>query len=205
MASEVDICNLALSWLGGSLITSLDDNSTEAKLCKANYAIVRDAVVESRDWTFAVQRYDLAKNATPPVNGYANGFQIPSTVLRVVEVNCGEDYRVEGNDIVTDENSVKIRAIGQVTDTSFFSPLFVQALAQRLAADIAIGLTQSRELQQQHWQLYLAKLDEAAANDGMQGKSRKITSNWLQQSRSGGSALAGPTVGSPSRTNCPSG
>ncbi len=194
MASEVSICNQALSWLGGAHITSLDDESTEAVLCKATYASVRDAVLEARDWTFAVGRYDLPKAATGPTNGYANAFPIPSDVLRILEVLDNLDWQIEGQDVVTNEDAVSIKAVVRVTDPNRFSALFVQALAARLAADLAIALTQSRELQQQHYQLYLAKLDEAAANDGMQGKSRKITSSWLQRSRLGSSTLPGPTV-----------
>ena len=205
MASEVGICNQALGWLGATPIISLDDNTTEARLCKANYALVRDAVLEAHNWTFAIGRFDLPQNATGPVNGYTNAFQIPTEVLRVLDVNCGEDWRVEGQDIVTNEAVAKIRAVVRVADPNRFSSLFTQALAARLAADLAIALTQSRELQQQHYQIYLEKLDEAAANDGSQGKSRQITSSWLRGSRAGGSGVAGPTVGLPGRGGCPGG
>ncbi len=194
MASEVSICNQAIAWLGGTLITSLDDNSTEAKLCKATYASVRDAVLEARDWTFAIGRHDLPVSATAPINGYANAFPIPSDVLRILGVLDNDDWQVEGQDIVTNEGAVSIKAVVRVTDPNRFSALFVQALAARLAADLAIPLTQSRELQKQHYQIYNDKLDEAVTNDGMQGKSRKITSNWLQSSRVGSSTLPGPTV-----------
>lgn len=194
MASEVSICNQALSWLGGTHITSLDDDSTEASLCKATYASVRDAVLEARNWTFAIGRYDLPKAATGPTNGYANAFPIPSDVLRVLEVLDNNDWRMEGDGIVTNEGAVSIRAVVRVTDPNRFSALFVQALAARLAADLAIALTQSRELQKQHYQIFEAKMDEAAVNDGMQGKSRQVTSNWLRSARSGSSTLPGPTV-----------
>ena len=205
MASEVSICNQAISWLGATPIASLDDDTTEARLCKANYAQVRDAVLEEHDWTFAIGRFDLPKNAVGPTNGYGNGFQIPSSVLRVLDVNCGEDWRVEGQDIVTNEAAVSIRAVVRVDDPNRFSSLFVQALAARLAADLAISITQSREMQKQHYQIYLDKLAAAVANDGMQGKSRQVTASWLRNSRAGGTALAGPTVGLPGRGGCPGG
>ena len=205
MASDVSICNTALSWIGGQLITSLDDESREAQLCKAVYEDVRDAVTAAHDWTFAIGRFDLPKNAAAPVNGYANGFQLPSEVLRVMDVNCGEDWRIEGQDIVTNEGSAKIRAVVRITDPTRFSALFVQALAARLAADLAIPLTQSKELQRQHYELYMTKLSEAVTNDGMQGKSRKITSSWLRSSRYRGATLAGPTVGGSSDGECPGG
>lgn len=199
MASDVSICNQALSWLGGSLITSLDDDINEAKVCKANYADIRDAVLEAHDWTFAIGRFDLPKSATPPVNGYANAFPLPPDVLRVMDFNDGEDWRIEGTAIVTNEAAAKIRAVVRITDPNRFSALFVQALAARLAADLAITLTQSMKLQKQYYAIYNDKMNEASTNDGMQGKSRKITSSWLRGSRYSGSSLAGPTVGSSSK------
>lgn len=195
MASNVSICNQALSWLGAQLITSLDDNTAEAKLCKANYADIRDAITEAHDWTFAITRYNLPKNATAPVNGYSASFQIPPEVLRVLSVSDNDDWGIEGQDIVTNEASVKMKAIARVTDPNRFSPLFIQALANRLAADLSIPLTQSKSLQKQHYALYQSKMDEAVTNDGLQGKSRKVTSSWLRGARfAGPSNNSGPTV-----------
>jgi len=156
-------------------------------------------VLEARNWTFAIGRYDLPKAQTGPVNGPANAFPIPPDVLRVVEVVGNYEWRVEGDGIVTNEDAVSIKAVVRVTDPNRFSALFVQALAARLAADLAIAMTQSRELQKQHYLIYEAKLDEATANDGMQGTSRRVTSNWLQASRTGSERLPGtrppgPTV-----------
>lgn len=198
MASDVGICNQAVAWLGGSLITALTDNTTEARLCDAIYADVRDAVLEAHDWTFAIVRRNLPMSATSPVNGYANAFPIPSDILRITDVNDGEDWRVEGDSIVTNEAAVKIRAVAQITDPNKFSALFKQALAARLAADLAISLTRSQKLQAQYYNIYEVKLAQAVANDGMQGKSRRITSTWLRSSRTGGANLAGPYVGSSS-------
>jgi hypothetical protein len=198
MASEVGICNQAMSWLGGNLIISLGDDTNEARLCNANYADIRDAVIEANDWTFAITRRDLPMSSVSPVNGYANAFPIPSDILRVTDVNDGQDWRIEGDSIVTNEGSCKIRAVARITDPNRFSTLFRQTLAARIAADLAIPLTQSRALQEQYFKIYMGKLESAIANDGMQGKTRRITSSWLRGSRSGGANLAGPYVGSSS-------
>ena len=47
MASVVQICNSALNQLGAASITSLTDNSKNARLCNERYATVRDAVFRS--------------------------------------------------------------------------------------------------------------------------------------------------------------
>jgi hypothetical protein len=71
----------------------------------------------------------------------------------------------------------------QVTDTAKFSPLFVQALAARIAADAAIPMTENRQLQVDMWGLYGDKLREAAARDGQQGTNDVITQQRLTSVR----------------------
>ncbi len=60
MASEVQICNLALSHVGAASIQSLEDKTKEAKECNALYEPARDAVLREHKWSFATQRQTLA-------------------------------------------------------------------------------------------------------------------------------------------------
>ena len=201
MASEVDICNKALLSLGASQIISLDDPQTEAALCKQLYADLRDAVMQAHDWTFATRRRNLPKGGTDPTFRYANCFPLPSGVLYVSEVNKitrtdpTKDWQVEDDCIVMDDIACAAKLIMQVTDTSKFSPLFIQALQARLAADMAIPLTSNGKLEESKWALYRSKVREATNRDGQQGKSRRIRSRWLENARlSSGPRGLGPTV-----------
>ncbi len=61
MASEVDICNLALSHLGDTAeIASLSERSTQAKLCARFYPMARNTMLEMATWSFATRRVKLA-------------------------------------------------------------------------------------------------------------------------------------------------
>jgi len=187
--SEVSICNQALSWLAGNLITSLDDDTNEAKLCKANYDNARDAVLEDRAWTFATTRYRWTPLASAPAFGYSHAFLIDPEVLRILEVRETDtnkangannmDWRREGNTIVCNEDTIYVKALRRIVDTSKYPPAFVQCLAARIAAEIAIPLTESRGYQQDMWNLYFSKLETAAATDGMQGSTDIIESRRL--------------------------
>jgi len=201
VASDVSIANQALSFLGADPIISLDDDQTEAKLVKANYAAIRLSLLEQHNWTFATAWADLNPLADPPVNQFSHAFPLPSTLLRVLFV--GQDFehpegawRKEGNNIVKDGDTCRIQYILDITDPNNFSSLFVQAFAQRLAADLAIPLTNSRSLMENHWQLYEAKMKQAVSRDQLQGKSRRIRSRWLENGRFnyGRGGVAGPTV-----------
>jgi hypothetical protein len=206
-ASSVDICNQALSWLGADLITSLSDNSAEAKTCLANYDLLRDAVMEVREWTFAIQRLSLPPMVRAPVYGYSKQFLVPSSVIRVLSVpdsptsgstvglnGGGADWlqdvefwrmesQPEGRVILADRQTLVIRAIVRVTNEALWSPTFLQAFAARMAAEIAMPLTESRQLQSDMHELYAAKLRDAAAMDGMQGRVEKIRSDYLVRVR----------------------
>lgn len=202
MASEVSICNIALTALGAQLITSLSDDQTEAKLCDANYDPARDSALEARAWTFATKRAALALKKTAPVWGFTNAFQLPTDLITVLEmrdalpnrVNFNElmnptDWLREEDTIVTDAATARIRYIARITDPNRYTAAFIHVVAARLAYEIAIAITQSRELQSDMWDLYNAKLQIASATDGMQGRSRVIRATKLTGIRGVGASI----------------
>lgn len=206
--SVVQICNIALTWLGGDIIISLNDPSTEAKLCKAQYEPLRDAVLEEREWTFAVKRLEYSQLQDVPLYGFDKAFQIPPQVIRVLQVSLfdesvldagvngdfrtsarsgtgqGRETRIEwlreGSTVVAN-NAARIvaRSLIRVTDTTQFSPAFDQALAARLAMDLAIPITNSEKMQRAMAQMYGEKMALAASSDGMQGRSYNVRSDSL--------------------------
>jgi len=186
--SEVTICNLALSWLAGNLIISIDDDINEAKLCKANYELSRDAVLEAIAWTFATKRYALTPEANTPAWGYAFQFTLPADIITILEVTDVSstpngannlDWRREGHMILCDASNIYVKAIFKQTDPVRFPPNFVQALASRLASEIAIPLTESASLMKEMEGKYKDRLLIAAGTDGIQGKSDVIQSRKL--------------------------
>lgn len=99
-ADEVAICNIALGWVGANLITSLDDDSTEAILCKATFEPLRDAVLEEREWTFAIKRIEPAEvevEEDVEKYGFDKAFQIPGEVIRVCQVTRADSGVIEGS------------------------------------------------------------------------------------------------------------
>lgn len=195
MVSEVSICNQALAWLGQKSITSLDQLSVNAEWMANNYPFIRDALVESRAWTFAtVRSYSTTANRDPWDTKYSH--VAPVGWLRILGVWTGpqyynsstpsEEWSLESGYLLTDSATVYMMGIARVTDTGKFSSLFVQALAARIAADACIPFTTNRQLQADLWTLSIEKLAEAAAVDGMQGRAQKTTSHTLVNARYGG-------------------
>lgn len=188
--SDVSICNIAISWLGGNRITSLDDDTTEANLCKLNYDSSRDATLEDRNWTFATRRCLPNKLADLPVFGYGAQFQLPPDFIRLVRISKLDSMRDEIEDWTKEQDRLLVNAeviymkyIFRCTDATKYSAGFVQALAARIAADICVPLTHDKELFANYWQLYLNKIEQAGAMDGMQGPNIRLQARKLTRIR----------------------
>lgn len=186
--TEVEICSAALAALGTTGIASLDDDSTEARACKAYYALVRDKVLEDRIWSFAKKQYVLTPDATAPLFGFTKRFLVPSEVVRVHRVDEGSgEYRMQwdlqGRYILTDESTIYVTAVRKEDDTSLYSPGFTMCVALRLAVALAVPLKENRQLKADLWDEYKFELGEAAGVDGAQGKSEKVRSDFLSRSR----------------------
>ena len=151
-----------------------------------NYPFIRDAVLEERMWTFATAR---ASSTTLDRDACDTAYSHPAplnwiSVFRIyrnsgISTLTSIDWRLEDGNILCSESNILLWGLKRVTDTGKFSPLFVQALAARIAADACIPLTENRQLQVDMWGLYGDKLREAAARDGQQGSNDMITQSRL--------------------------
>lgn len=196
MANVIDICNLALSYLGQEQITSIiDPQSKTAQLCALQYPMMRDAVLSEVEWTFASRRQ---MSGTPlagaPVWGYAYAHALNNDVLRVTFCSDNTDEQmynpnfkwvVEDRNILSDSSVIYYRYVQAMDDTSKFSPCFVQALAARMAAEMCIKITENVKLHANLVSLYQQKMQYATTIDNMQGKSKRWRNGRLIASRGG--------------------
>lgn len=183
MPSVVDICNEAMDLLGAATITSLTQNSKEARLCNRNYELVRDAVLRAHPWNVAVTRASLPQDTTAPAFGFTYQFTLPTSpyCLRVLsfwdslvdnEIAAYDSnvmYKIEGRKILSNQGTCKIIYIGRVEDTEQFDALLTSTIAHRLAAETAYAITGSSTVAQGMQTLYEQRLREAKSIDAMEG------------------------------------
>jgi hypothetical protein len=173
MASEVDICNLALAHLGDTAtVSSIDppEGSPQAEHCARFYPIARDSLLELHAWGFTTTRATLALlgSAWPE---WAYCYASPSdalNILAILDSNAADDYSVgmqygysqvgvpvvmqgvytpqpfsqetlaDGTVVIyTNQQDAVCRYTRFVTDTTVFSPLFVDTLSWYLASYLA--------------------------------------------------------------------
>jgi hypothetical protein len=177
MVNKTDVCNLALSWLGDYSISNIDDDSNQARTCKINYDLSLTAVLEEKDWSFAIDNKQVAKSP----NG---GFLKPPEALRVLLVNDDEkDWHIEGEYIFIERGDVAEVKFIQVVKEAKFSAMFVQALAARIAADIAVTVTGSKSMEANMQERYEARMQSASTTDSLQGTREELRASKLTTSR----------------------
>lgn len=185
MASQIQIINVALSRIGANEITALDEATVESKLAVMLWEIARKATLRDHPWNFAITEVELSKLAVPATYNYSYSYQLPAGCVRLLEVYDCRDFKVAGRNIQTDNDTITIRYISDVTDTAMWDALFTDAMAQRLAAELAYPLTKSQATADTQVTLYERKLAKARFVDSSEDIQDAIgqSDSWLISSR----------------------
>lgn len=181
MATKTGICNIALRSLGAGRITSIDQAVEQARILTDIYTDMLKEVLAAHPWNFAKKRDTLTELATAPEFGYDHAYQLPGDCLRVVQMADDDSvFVVESDQLFTDESSAKIEYIAYIEDTSKYSPGFVAAFAARLAAEIALPITDSRTKAADMLEVYKEKLTLAKSADAQEGTAKvHEESSWI--------------------------
>ena len=198
MLSQVAIGNAALSKLGEPPIIDFADGSKAARSVNEAFPRVRDALLRSHLWSFAMTRAQLAKLKTKPLFEFQSQYEIPTDLLRLVQIgeifvgynpsnyinSDSVDYRVEGKLLLTDFGSssapLAIKYVRRVTDTTTWDPLFDEAIACKLAVELANTITQSDQLKQIAQQEFKATLITAVRTNAIERASEMIADqSWM--------------------------
>lgn len=179
MVSETSICNQALSWVGANPISSLDESKKSAEWCRNNYPFIRDAVLEEFMWSFARDRVVKTVADQPVWGDGLYKFSMPLDWVQVFQVFQDEyetpvEWEKEGRFILAKSETVYMKGVKRIVDTGFFSALFVDALATRIAAEAAVPLAENPRREKELWVSYRDKILWAQNRDGMQGRNRKV-------------------------------
>lgn len=175
MASVVEICNMALSRIGNSQrIDSLTERSVAAEQCSLFYEQARDMVLRDKPWPFATKFVSLAEIATNPDPAFPYSYSMPADCLmarRIVNDVFPVDYWpyqgygcagfdiprvpaipfrvIQGEStrlIATSVSPATLEYTVRVEDPGFFDPIFVSALAYKLAVEIAAPLSKDQSI-----------------------------------------------------------
>ena len=176
---KTGISNLALSNLGEARIQSLTENSARARACSARIDSCIESVLRMNVWNSALERV-LLTQIEAPLFGWNYTYQLPANCIKVVEVEPVSKYLVEKKNILSNETSLYLLYVATPTDTNNLDVLLAEAIAMKLAVEIAETLTSKEGLKQEIAQKYFLALQEArSANSRDKTPEHRERSSWL--------------------------
>lgn len=152
--SAVEVCNLALSYVGHGLdLDNLNEDTNESRSAKRCYVPARDELLERKEWKFATRRATLALLAGEERDGWTYVYALPSDCIAARSIYAGtltptEDQKVPfdieatatGACLLTDEEDAILIYTARIEETSRFTPGFVKALAWHIAVELCLVL-----------------------------------------------------------------
>lgn len=175
MASEVEICNLALSHLGIGAIQSFDEDTKRAGECRLVYDTTRDSVLGDHAWGFAKKRLVLAET-DDEYTGWDYAYAYPSDCITAHEIyntagtaasriafEISNNAELTQRVILTNEAAAELIYTARVEITQLFGALFIEALAYAIAAKLAQPLKADKVLTAEMDKRYAFKVNRAKA------------------------------------------
>ena len=145
--TAITLCSKALLKLGANTISSFDEGTAESEMAAILYGNVRDSVLSSYLWSFALAQERLAMFASEPIADFAFSYALPLDFLRVISAGSsgrgrGIEYRITGNSLHSNSAEVMLTYIYRPKEDDL-PPFFIQALVTKLAAEFCLPLTDS--------------------------------------------------------------
>lgn len=147
MATETELCKMALAELKCKQISSLDDQySAEAQYCKMFYPLARDICLGRSDWSFAREEQVPARLDKTPTR-YRFAYEKPPQCVRVVALfdratnsPTTLPWEVFGNEIHTDLPDAALQFVSKSVSPGRYSATFSNALIMTLCSFLASPL-----------------------------------------------------------------
>lgn len=183
--TETDIANRALSRLGQTQITSIADTTVVPTYCRTHFASVRQQLLRSHPWNFAVRREALARFNDDPRFGPRHAFILPPSYLDAIQAWADiegyckiERYSIEEGFLLANTESAYLLYVEDILDPTYWDSTFTECAVLMLASRIAKQITGDASLAQallseveQIWlpkaMLYNAREDTSTANSAI--------------------------------------
>lgn len=206
MASDIDICNLALVKLGAQPIPSLTSTDPKAAVLNRVFPMLRDKLQRVYYWSFNLTYAELPVLADAPPFEYSYAYSLPADFLRLrladvsngssqfvgmPGVNIGDwnfnrnqDYRIVSGQIWTNVPApLRIQYSRRVTDPTQFDAAFNESFACYIAYQLCEQLTGSTQKKQMLEREYMMSMRDARMTNAVELPPETIPDDSFMQSR----------------------
>jgi len=181
MANKVSICNMALSRLGATRISSLEagiDSSSNAATCSVFYEDAVNELIALHDWSWATARRQLSALSSDNYTNYLYKYQLNTDVVAVLKLidsdgnDLEDEYEIEKDCLYTNVTPCLIKYMTNDIEEADLSPVFVELLVLKIASKIAYLITSDQKLEVKFLQLYEGYLRRVKGQDTFHKKNR---------------------------------
>ena len=189
MASQVDVCNMALRKLGQDIgIASLSEQTKTARVLNSLWRMCTDYVFAERLWPFAVKTVDLELQVQNAPTGWQYRYQMPNDSLNLLDVGDALDFELhyylslpntarsqdftvmhgdQATSILSNAENAKARYVARIEDVGRWPVKFAEAVACKLALESAPAITGNigLELRDKLFTNYKLAVADATAHD----------------------------------------
>ena len=184
---KLQLINSALLKTGLPPAATLNDCDWNAS---AVFSLAAEEALRTHAWSFAMRYATLERSSAPPF-GFDYAYRMPEDCVSVVDIRPTQDLRspkarfvTRGRDIFTNASPCNARYTGREMDISIWPPDFCNAVATRIAAEIAGLSAEKMALAPQLLQLYQIAINEAIKNDAREETERVPLDESLYAGRS---------------------
>ncbi len=176
--NAINLCSTALLKLGAQSISSFEEGTVEAEVAGRLYPMVRDALLSSYPWSFAVGHQKLNRLASAPLVDFQYSYALPNDFLRIISAGCGTkgsgiEYRIFENRLHTNVSEVNLTYIRRPEEESF-PAFFYDALSAKLAAEFCLPLTENSSRAQDLYKYADQVITAARLTDAQQSTPQKF-------------------------------
>lgn len=190
--SKIKVMNAALAELGVKPITTFLDNSLAARTGNALFDDILEAELSGYPWRFARTRIRLNQLADEPPPPWQSVWQLGNTALSVHAIYEGDQqvmFDRFGNKIVLmcgPNTAAQIWAeICEAVPPDQWAGYFRRAFVLKLAAALAMPVTQSDQMEQRLIELSTAAMAYAKSRDAQGRSPSRIDTKMLIRARRG--------------------
>jgi hypothetical protein len=189
--SKTEICNKALTLVGANPITSLTDDTQNARILNRVYEQSLRSILSEAPWVFALKRTLLATSADSLEWNDTNENYLyvkPNDMIRAFRANDDDAiWRQLGNYIVSDTNDLGLEYVYYLDQPSSYTSSFVEAFIDKLCTDIAFMILNSKTVAQTFNEKYeQISLSKAMAENAQIGSPIGMRDNLFERIKENG-------------------
>ena len=188
MYSKTEICNIALDNFGCGRISSMEEDTEQARVMRGVYDNARKSLLAKGLWNFATSYEVLNEVADDSLYHplYTKFYVYPVDAIKIVKIlSCDIDFMDRYNYpnfeimsaknrryIATNLQDAKAQLIRDVDNPAIFSPEFVTCFSYLLSARVAEALTRNGQIVREMENKYQEALNQAMLTSAVERQEK---------------------------------